>query len=104
MPIYEYECTTCGHRFERMVRINADAPPCPECEAEVRKLISPSSFILKGGGWYKDHYGLKSGSSKSEGAASGDKAAPKTESGGAAKDAGASTAPSPSPTPAAAAK
>ena len=60
MPIYEYECTSCGHRFEKMGKIGAEAPPCPECAAGVRKLISQSAFILKGGGWYKDHYGLKS--------------------------------------------
>jgi putative FmdB family regulatory protein len=68
MPIYEYECSTCGHRFEKLVRIGADAPPCPECSAsEARRLISASGFILKGGGWYKDHYGLKgSDSGKSD--------------------------------------
>ena len=70
MPIYEYECTSCMYRFEKLVRIGADAPPCPECEAsEVRKLVSASGFILKGGGWYKDHYGLKSSGGKSESAA-----------------------------------
>lgn len=62
MPIYEYACESCGHRFEKLVSMSADAPPCPDCEAsDVRKLISQSGFILKGGGWYKDHYGLKSG-------------------------------------------
>jgi len=66
MPIYEYECGTCGHRFEKLMRIGADAPPCEDCGAEeVRKLVSASGFILKGGGWYKDHYGLKGGGSKS---------------------------------------
>jgi putative FmdB family regulatory protein len=73
MPIYEYECPSCGHRFEKLVRINAEPPPCPECEGvEVRKLVSASGFILKGGGWYKDHYGLKSsgGDSKKSDSAS----------------------------------
>ncbi len=66
MPIYEYECGSCHHKYERMVRIGAEPPPCPECSsAEVRKLVSQSGFILKGGGWYKDHYGLKNGGSKS---------------------------------------
>jgi putative FmdB family regulatory protein len=71
MPIYEYCCETCGHRFERLVRIGAEPPPCPECEGAVRKLVSQSGFILRGGGWYKDHYGLKksdsSGSSSKKG-------------------------------------
>ena len=72
MPIYEYRCPECGHRFEKLVRMGADAPPCPECaHAEVTKLVSASGFILKGGGWYKDHYGLKSGgASKDAGASS----------------------------------
>lgn len=74
MPIYEYACERCEHRFEQLVRLNADVPPCPECgEEHVRKLVSQSGFILKGGGWYKDHYGLKSsggdGGSKKEPAA-----------------------------------
>ena len=64
MPIYEYGCQGCGHTFERLQKVS-DAPieDCPECEAggSVKKLISRSSFVLKGGGWYKDHYGLKSG-------------------------------------------
>jgi len=66
MPIYEYECPECGHRFEKLVRMNAEPPACPECShAQVRKLVSASGFILKGGGWYKDHYGLKGGGSGS---------------------------------------
>jgi len=75
MPIYEYCCDNCGHQFERLVRIGAEAPPCPECEGTVRKLVSQSGFILRGGGWYKDHYGLKksepSGSSAKKGDDSG---------------------------------
>lgn len=63
MPIYEYACEACGHRFEKLMRISADPPPCPECEGEVKKLVSASAFVLKGGGWYKDHYGLKKSAS-----------------------------------------
>ena len=62
MPIYEYRCTACGHQFERLQKIS-DEPIeiCPECgQEDVRKLVSQSGFVLKGGGWYKDHYGLKS--------------------------------------------
>lgn len=62
MPIYEYGCQGCGYTFERLQKIS-DAPvsDCPECAVEgaVKKLVSRSSFVLKGGGWYKDHYGLK---------------------------------------------
>jgi putative FmdB family regulatory protein len=58
MPIYEYECEKCGHAFEREQRMS-DAPvkTCPKCKArKVTKLISLSSFSLKGGGWYADGY------------------------------------------------
>lgn len=63
MPIYEYECGKCGHGFEREQRM-ADPPvkTCPECRSrKVSKLISRSSFVLKGGGWYADGYSEGSG-------------------------------------------
>ena len=82
MPIYEYRCPECGHQFEQMMRISDAPPPCPRCgTAEVRKLISQTSFVLKGGGWYSDHYGLKKSSTPSgEGGSSG-AAAPASASG-----------------------
>ena len=58
MPIYEYGCEKCGHEFEAEQRIT-DAPlkTCPECRGRrVRRLISRTSFVLKGGGWYSDLY------------------------------------------------
>jgi len=68
MPIYEYECGSCGHRFEKLCKVGADAPPCVSCgDDDVRKLVSASGFILKGGGWYKDHYGLKSSGNSGSG-------------------------------------
>jgi putative FmdB family regulatory protein len=62
MPVYEYECSGCKKVFEVQQRI-ADAPlaVCPDCGAAVRKLISMSSFQLKGGGWYSDGYSNGSG-------------------------------------------
>ncbi|MBM74517.1 MAG: FmdB family transcriptional regulator [Proteobacteria bacterium] len=69
MPFYEYKCPDCGHRFEELQSFN-DPPitACPMCsKGNVKKLLSRSSFVLKGGGWYKDHYGLKqTGSSASD--------------------------------------
>jgi putative FmdB family regulatory protein len=71
MPIYEYLCEKCGHEFEREQRIS-DEPirTCPECRArKVKRLISQTSFVLKGSGWYSDLYGSarpkKSGDSES---------------------------------------
>jgi len=54
MPIYEYECKNCGHRFEHLQKMT-DEPPhtCPECGKEqLVKLASNTSFQLKGTGWY----------------------------------------------------
>jgi putative FmdB family regulatory protein len=58
MPIYEYECQACGHAFEEWQKMS-DKPvrTCPKCKARrVRKLISQTSFQLKGGGWGSDLY------------------------------------------------
>ena len=68
MPIYEYECKSCENVFEVQQRMTDDPlKACPECEGEVKKLISASSFQLKGGGWYADGYsGSSNGKEKSE--------------------------------------
>ena len=59
MPIYEYSCPTCGN-FDAGQRITAPAlSACPTCGARVERLISRSSFSLKGSGWYSDGYGSK---------------------------------------------
>jgi putative FmdB family regulatory protein len=57
MPIYEYRCLKCERQFE-LVRKFSDAPLsiCPECGGELKKLISPTSFVLKGSGWYVTDY------------------------------------------------
>jgi len=64
MPLYEYICTECGHEFDRIQSFSAEpVRVCEKCDKEsVKKKISNAGFILKGGGWYKDHYGLKSSS------------------------------------------
>ena len=56
MPIYEYDCPECG-AFEHIQPISArPLRKCPSCGSRVRKLVSPSSFRLKGSGWYADGY------------------------------------------------
>ena len=61
MPIYEYRCQECASLFEELKRLSDPAPEkCPRCgHTEVRKVVSRSSFALKGDGWYSDHYGLR---------------------------------------------
>jgi putative FmdB family regulatory protein len=58
MPIYEYACDKCGHEFEAEQRITeAPLKSCPACRGrKVRRLISRTSFVLKGSGWYSDLY------------------------------------------------
>jgi putative FmdB family regulatory protein len=82
MPIYEYECQACHHRFEEWQKMS-DKPVkvCPKCKArKVDKLISHTSFQLKGGGWYSDLYasqkpGAPAAASESSPEKSGDKPA-----------------------------
>jgi putative FmdB family regulatory protein len=83
MPIYEYECDKCNHGFEREQSIS-DPPvkTCPKCRSrKVTKLISRSSFVLKGGGWYADGYSdAKNGSSSDSSSSSDGKSDSGTES------------------------
>jgi putative FmdB family regulatory protein len=65
MPIYEYECVKCGSQKELMQRISeATIPKCDACKSRMKRLISQSSFHLKGTGWYVTDYGSKGGSEK----------------------------------------
>jgi putative FmdB family regulatory protein len=71
MPIYEYACPACGNQFEEWQKIT-DKPvrTCPKCKAKkVERLISQTSFKLKGSGWYSDLYaGPKPNGAKDQGA------------------------------------
>jgi len=66
MPLYEYQCTECGVRFERHQHFD-DAPltVCPECGGEVRRLIGPAGIVFKGSGFYSTDSRKKSGDAKS---------------------------------------
>ncbi|BCS30811.1 FmdB family transcriptional regulator [Luteitalea sp. TBR-22] len=98
MPLYEYECDTCGHRFE-VIQKFSDGPltECPKCQGPVRKLLSSPAIQFKGSGWYITDYAKKSGTAagntKSEGGSSESKStdspAPKTDAG--AKPSGGTT-------------
>jgi putative FmdB family regulatory protein len=67
VPIYEYQCTKCGEVFEAFQKIT-DEPlsQCTLCHARVEKLISQSSFQLKGSGWYLTDYSRGSSSSSTD--------------------------------------
>ena len=59
MPIYEYACPHCRKTFEEWLRSGDDAEtqPCPDCGEACHRVISNTSFILKGGGWFASSYG-----------------------------------------------
>ena len=61
MPIYEYECTTCGNVEEALQKFS-DKPlkKCKHCSGKLHKLVSQSTFHLKGTGWYVTDYANKS--------------------------------------------
>jgi putative FmdB family regulatory protein len=53
MPTYEYECSSCHHRFEKKQRFYAKPEAvCPKCRGKARRIIHPSPIIFKGGGFY----------------------------------------------------
>jgi len=83
MPIYEYECQKCGYQTEIMQKFS-DRPvaKCTECRGKMKKIISQSTFHLKGSGWYVTDYASKStsssttshsGESRGESSSSGEK-------------------------------
>jgi len=66
MPIYEYKCKACEHKFDKLQKISDDPlKVCPECGAhELVKLVSAAGFRLKGTGWYETDF--KNSSKKSK--------------------------------------
>ena len=84
MPIYEYHCPKCG-TFETTQRITEPAlKRCPTCKSKVERMISATSFVLKGSGWYATDY-ARSGSAKATDGSSdksGDKPATESASNG----------------------
>ncbi len=62
MPLYEYECTKCGHRFEVIRRFSdPHEKKCPICKGAVRKLLSAPAIQFKGTGWYITDYSRRGG-------------------------------------------
>jgi len=73
MPLHEYQCKKCSHRFERIQKFS-DPPvkKCPECGGKLEQLLSAPAVQFKGSGWYVTDYAKRSGHSGS-GSDSGDK-------------------------------
>lgn len=63
MPVYEYECKACGRDFEYQQRMtDPEKTTCESCGGALERLISRTTFALKGAGWYKDLYSKADGS------------------------------------------
>ena len=76
MALYEYACSSCEHRFERIMKRGARAPRCPECGGSTQRQISAPAIHFKGSGWYVTDYarkGKKDDSSGSPGDGGGQK-------------------------------
>lgn len=64
MPIYEYQCNKCGIIEVNQRIIESPLSRCPHCRSKVHRLISQTSFQLKGTGWYATDYGKGNGKGK----------------------------------------
>ena len=68
MPLYEYECKKCGHRFEKIQKFSDKmVKKCPECGGQVEQMISAPAVQFKGSGWYVTDYAKKSSTPAAEG-------------------------------------
>lgn len=57
MPIYVYGCEACGHRFEQTQRFQDDPlQTCPNCGAQIRRIMQPTGIVFKGSGWHSTDY------------------------------------------------
>jgi putative FmdB family regulatory protein len=64
MPLYEYQCSSCDRRFERIEKASTTSTAiCPDCGAEASRLLGVPALRFKGSGWYVTDYGTGNGSS-----------------------------------------
>ncbi|PTR34791.1 putative FmdB family regulatory protein [Luteibacter sp. OK325] len=100
MPIYEFQCKACGHRFERLQKMSdADPTVCPTCgESQVGRMLSAPQFRLAGGGWYETDF--KKDGDKKKNLAEGSSGAPAPAPAPSSAPAAAAPAPAPAAAPA----
>ena len=80
MPLYEYECDACAHRFEKIQKFSDPlVDVCPKCSGHVRKLLSSPAIQFKGSGWYITDYAKKSGNVESSSSSSSKSESSKSE-------------------------
>jgi putative FmdB family regulatory protein len=80
VPLYEYQCKKCKHRFEKIQKFS-DRPvkKCPECGGPVEQLLSAPAVQFKGSGWYVTDYARKGASSSESSADAKDNASSKAD-------------------------
>ncbi len=104
MPTYEYLCRQCGHRFEAWQRMTDDPlKVCPECGAEIHRVLFPAGIVFKGSGFYKTEYGSSSGNGKSGSAESKSESGEGKSEGSGKSESGSKAEPASKPAPAPAA-
>jgi putative FmdB family regulatory protein len=88
MPLYEYECEKCGHRFEKIQKFSDKmVKKCPECGGRVEQMISAPTVQFKGSGWYVTDYANKPHApASSEGGGKDSKKEEKSKPEGSSKD------------------
>ena len=75
MPLYEYQCKKCKHRFEKIQKFSDPlVKKCPECGGPVEQLLSAPAVQFKGSGWYVTDYGGKKSGSESSSSDKSEKA------------------------------
>ena len=97
MPLYEYQCDACHHRFERIQKYS-DPPAdiCPSCgKGPIKKLLSSPAIQFKGTGWYVTDYARKSGTDAGKASASGESGSAPSSTDGAKGETKAETKPEP---------
>jgi putative FmdB family regulatory protein len=86
MPLYEYQCEKCGHRFEKIQKFSDKmVKKCPVCGGLVEQMISAPAVQFKGSGWYVTDYANKSHAPASDGGGSDAKKEEKSKSGDSSK-------------------
>ena len=99
MPIYAFECTACGHSFDRLQKMSdPDPSECPECgAAQIKRQLTAPSFRLSGSGWYETDFKKDGDRKRNLAGEGGEGAKPAAES---RPDAKPEPAPAPPPAPA----
>ena len=101
MPLYEYRCLECGHKFEKIQKFNAEPQTvCPKCGGELYRPLTAPAFQFKGAGWYVNDYAPKATSGSAEKSAADSGKTPAADSKPAeTKPAAAESAPKPAAAP-----